>query len=113
MAAGVFIAAVTPAAPPEIVEYLVYVVFNYIILSYDLCACLRVCVCACVRVCVCACVIVRETERERGSTKGLEGSPVINDYAGKLHHDHIYSRQLFPHFKNGYSPALVPHFGFF
>ncbi len=75
------------------------------------CACVRVCVCACVRVCVCACVIVRETERERGSTKGLEGSPVINDYAGKLHHDHIYSRQFFPHFKNGYSPALVPHFG--
>jgi hypothetical protein len=67
----VFIAAVTPAAPPEIVEYLVYVVFNYIILSYDLCACVRVCVCACVRVCVCACVRVcvcyseRDRERER------------------------------------------------
>jgi hypothetical protein len=50
MAAGVFIAAVTPAAPPEIAEYLVYDVFNHIILSYCLCACARVRVCACVRV---------------------------------------------------------------
>ena len=90
MAAGVFIAAVTPAAPPESVKYLVYVVLNYIFLR----VCLR----------------ERETQRERGSTKGLEGSPVINDYAGKLYHDHIYSRQLFPHFRNGYSRALVPHF---